>query len=155
MLWGAKPGLLSGRKGGSSGTAFEVGVCWVPVSDPLGEFGTISPSPSTPLPAMPFPPRSGRGKSGISLKHPGLGSYSMTQSYIRVKSCSCMASFKMQISLQRTDWHIHHLGGDGFVRPASRWLEVQALGLEGWPEGPAEEGNWEGIWEISLCLLPH
>lgn len=28
----------------------------------------------------------------------------------------------------------------GFIRPASRWLEVKALGLEGWPEGaPGKE----------------
>ena len=40
------------------------------------------------------------------------------------------------------------------MRPASKWLEVKALGLEGWTEGLAE-GNWEGIWEASLCLLPH
>ena len=31
---------------------------------------------------------------------------------------------------------------------------MKALGLEGWTEGLAQ-GNWEGIWEASLCLLPN
>ena len=50
MLWGTKPGRLGGGKGRCrwSGIAFAVRVCWVPVSDPLAELGTLSPSPSAP-----------------------------------------------------------------------------------------------------------
>lgn len=131
---------------------FEIGVCQVPLSDPLGELGPNSPSPSTLLPAMSYLPGPVSGKGSISLRHPGLASYPMTQSFTGVKYCSCPALFNMQISLGRATLHIFItlVGTDLSEQLPGGW---KALGLEGWTEGQSGR-HWEGTWKIFLHTLP-
>lgn len=157
MILGTKLGLLGSSKGrgGLSGlgtaVTFEIGVCQVPLSDPLGELGPNSPSPSTLLPAMSYLPGPVSGKGSISLRHPGLASYPMTQSSTGVKYCSCPALFKMQYP-----WEGQH-----FTSLSPWWEQIcqssfQVAGKPwGWRDGQKDRvgdtGKGHGRSSFTFC----